>query len=322
MASKLYVDQAPAAFANWAAKYNNLVYLIRTMQGNGCDIKVSDSQIIISVSASTSGGIPDPLDVTTLNATFASISYLSAGVVTFDTLYSVTLEADYFQSYDSATFVDAFAISATINRLDSTTFLVDSINCTDAATFVDLYGTTITANYLDATTFSVDAINCTDSATFVDAFAISLTANFLESTSFTTEYIDCTNSATFVDAYSISLTANFLEATSFSVEAIDCTDSATFVDLYGTTITANYLFATTFSVDAINCTDSATFVDAYSTTITANYLDIEGTFKVVNGSYSLSVPFASVTRNMTIKEIDVCSGGVAKKMLILASDPY
>lgn len=235
MASKLYVDQAPAAFSNWAAKYNNLVYLIRTMQGRGCDIKVSDSQIIISVSAGTSGSVPDPLTIGTIYctdfySTWATVSYLSAGVVTFDTLYSVSAGVDYFHCYDSATFVDAFAISATVNRLDSTTF-------------------------------SVDSINCTDSATFVDAFAISLTANRLDST--------------------------------------------------------------TFNVDAINCTDSATFVDLYSTTITANYADIEGNFRVLNGgSYSCSIPAASVTRNMTIKEIDVCYGGVAKKMLILASDPY
>lgn len=40
------------------------------------------------------------------------------------------------------------------------------------------------------------------------------------------------------------------------------------------------------------------------------------------GTYSISLPATSITRNMTIKEVDVCDGGVAKKMLIVASDPY
>jgi hypothetical protein len=32
--------------------------------------------------------------------------------------------------------------------------------------------------------------------------------------------------------------------------------------------------------------------------------------------------FTAFTRNMTIREVDVCVGGVSKKMLILASDAY
>jgi hypothetical protein len=39
-------------------------------------------------------------------------------------------------------------------------------------------------------------------------------------------------------------------------------------------------------------------------------------------SKKLVMGFSEITQNMGIKEIDVCSGGVAKKMLILASDPY
>jgi hypothetical protein len=32
--------------------------------------------------------------------------------------------------------------------------------------------------------------------------------------------------------------------------------------------------------------------------------------------------FSAFTKNMTIREVDVCVAGVSKKMLILASDPY
>jgi hypothetical protein len=36
----------------------------------------------------------------------------------------------------------------------------------------------------------------------------------------------------------------------------------------------------------------------------------------------ITINYSQLTKFMTIKEIDVCSGGVNKKMLILASDPY
>ena len=42
----------------------------------------------------------------------------------------------------------------------------------------------------------------------------------------------------------------------------------------------------------------------------------------ITGSRLLNIDAKNVTQNMSIKEIDVCSSGVAKKMLILASDPY
>jgi hypothetical protein len=42
----------------------------------------------------------------------------------------------------------------------------------------------------------------------------------------------------------------------------------------------------------------------------------------ITGSNLLNIDAKNVTQNMSIKEIDVCSSGVAKKMLILASDPY
>jgi len=37
---------------------------------------------------------------------------------------------------------------------------------------------------------------------------------------------------------------------------------------------------------------------------------------------TLTVNKSLLTQNMTLREIDVCSGGVAKKMLIIASAPY
>jgi hypothetical protein len=48
----------------------------------------------------------------------------------------------------------------------------------------------------------------------------------------------------------------------------------------------------------------------------------DGKFKV-NGTNSLVLDPASLAgSSMSIKEIDVCDGGVAKKMLVVASDPY
>lgn len=41
-----------------------------------------------------------------------------------------------------------------------------------------------------------------------------------------------------------------------------------------------------------------------------------------NGSVSLFAQISAITQNMTIREIDVCDSGVAKKMLVLASAPY
>ena len=41
-----------------------------------------------------------------------------------------------------------------------------------------------------------------------------------------------------------------------------------------------------------------------------------------NGSHSISIDPSLIAHDMTIQEIDVCSSGVAKKMLILASAAY
>jgi hypothetical protein len=45
-------------------------------------------------------------------------------------------------------------------------------------------------------------------------------------------------------------------------------------------------------------------------------------FALSDGSKSLQISFASLTHNMSIREIDVCSGNTAMKMLVLASAPY
>jgi hypothetical protein len=41
-----------------------------------------------------------------------------------------------------------------------------------------------------------------------------------------------------------------------------------------------------------------------------------------NGGATLTIDKTLLNYNMTLREIDVCSGGVTKKMLILASVPY
>jgi hypothetical protein len=48
-----------------------------------------------------------------------------------------------------------------------------------------------------------------------------------------------------------------------------------------------------------------------------------GGFLMTNASSkTCSISFASITANMCVREIDVCDGTTAKKMLILASAPY
>lgn len=51
-------------------------------------------------------------------------------------------------------------------------------------------------------------------------------------------------------------------------------------------------------------------------------VDIDGNGIVIDRGYTLTINPALITHNMGLVEIDVCSGGVAKKMLILASAPY
>ena len=51
-------------------------------------------------------------------------------------------------------------------------------------------------------------------------------------------------------------------------------------------------------------------------------IDIDGNGIVIDRGYTLTIDPALITHNMGLVEIDVCSGGVAKKMLIIASAPY
>lgn len=51
-------------------------------------------------------------------------------------------------------------------------------------------------------------------------------------------------------------------------------------------------------------------------------VDIDGDGIVIDRGNTLTINPALITQNMGIVEIDVCSGGVAMKMLILASAPY
>jgi hypothetical protein len=40
------------------------------------------------------------------------------------------------------------------------------------------------------------------------------------------------------------------------------------------------------------------------------------------GTHTLAILESDLTHDMSIKEIDVCDGGVTKKMLVIGSDPY
>ena len=54
------------------------------------------------------------------------------------------------------------------------------------------------------------------------------------------------------------------------------------------------------------------------------YIYATGFVEIKNGATSktLQLDPTLITQDMTVREIDVCSGGVAKKMLIVASAPY
>jgi hypothetical protein len=59
-----------------------------------------------------------------------------------------------------------------------------------------------------------------------------------------------------------------------------------------------------------------------TTTTGKNVIMDSNGIEVDNGTQTVRIFFSAFTKNMAIKEVDVCVGGVSKKMLILASDPY
>lgn len=52
------------------------------------------------------------------------------------------------------------------------------------------------------------------------------------------------------------------------------------------------------------------------------YVAITKSVIEMQGANTLSINESALTHDMSIKEIDVCVAGVAKKMLVIASDPY
>lgn len=52
------------------------------------------------------------------------------------------------------------------------------------------------------------------------------------------------------------------------------------------------------------------------------YAGLTPTSIELSGAHQLYILESALTADMAIKEIDVCDGNVAKKMLIIASDPY
>jgi hypothetical protein len=76
-----------------------------------------------------------------------------------------------------------------------------------------------------------------------------------------------------------------------------------------------------FFLDVVSLPGSTVVWEINQGTYTIQVL-ADGKFKV-NGTQSLVIdPAALASSSMSIKEIDVCDAGVAKKMLVVASDPY
>lgn len=80
-AEKLLITECPAAFADFAAKHNAVVYLLQAMRGvNGITVAVADSNILIS----TTGGLGgSSLTYTTVSLTVCNGG--TASSVTFIT---------------------------------------------------------------------------------------------------------------------------------------------------------------------------------------------------------------------------------------------
>lgn len=78
------------------------------------------------------------------------------------------------------------------------------------------------------------------------------------------------------------------------------------------------LLANTITIDA----NGIKVLNAVSNNYTRIAADGVITVYDASGLKTLTIDPESVTRDMSIREIDICDGGVAKKMLILASLPY
>ena len=78
---KLLIQECPAAFADFAAKHNAVVYLLRSMRGeNGITVAIADANIIIST---TGGGSGSSITYTTVSLTVCNGG--TASSVTFIT---------------------------------------------------------------------------------------------------------------------------------------------------------------------------------------------------------------------------------------------
>lgn len=302
--SSLFVSQVPASFESLGLKHNKLVELLRTMTGEGnCKVTFSDGKIIIKVPSVTAGGsfvIPDPLTIGTIyvNLLDAQTIYGVNGVIN-------NLSAPTFGSY-YANIESLTATSVTAYTVYATAVTASSINATrffgSTATFSTLQGTSATFTALRSTSITSSTIYGTD-----------ITSNSLSTSGLSASTITA-SSITASQITGSSVTATSITATTITAASITAT-SITATDFWATSITATSITAS-----------SITAAQFWGTSITATTITATSywgnSLTLTNGGNTISIAQASITRSLSLKEIDVCSGGVAKKMLILASDPY
>lgn len=396
--SSLKLAQIPSSFLELGTKHNRLVDTLRTMTGTGmCSVLFSENKIIINVpTVSTTGGsvtVPDPLtigtiNVTNLNATNESVSYLiatsitsgflsstnvnatsvtatqfwgdlSAGSVTASSVNSTTVTATQFYGNVIGTSITATQFYGNLSGTSITASQFSgnlSANSVTASQFSgNLYGTSVTATQfygnlsgasVTATQFHGD-INATSvTATHIDGniTSTSITASYqiytprLIATTITTDnlYLEYLDSITVVAEdgifdYLDSITASFdhLDSTTITATSITAT-SITSADFFGGAFrsTKNGVVtmdgrSVTFYVDAYTYGEvSATQYLSASSNSLAYYGQAGITISNNFTGKSMTVLASALSKDITLREIDVCDSGVPKKMLIIASAPY
>ena len=314
--SQLKLSQVPSAFAALGEKHNALVDLLRTMTGTGmANVVFSEGKIIINVpTVSVTGGgtIPDPLTLNTFNGTNfngGTFSGAFVGNVTGDVSGNAGTVTNGVYTTDTGTVTNTMlAGSIANNKLTNSKVTIGSTDISLGASASSLAGlssvssTNFTGNLNGNASTVTNGVYTTDTGTVTNAMLAGSIANN-----------KLANSTIQLGSTVISLGS--------SVSSIGGLSSVTATQFWGnvdaTAVTATHLDGN------ITSTSITVSYELNSPRITSNSSSLNSSgLTVSNGSYSASLLFSAMTHNMAIKEIDVCSGGVAKKMLILASDPY
>lgn len=300
--SQLQLSKVPRAFVEIAEKHNSVVELLRTMTGTGgCNVLFSEGKIIISVSASTTGGgsvtVPDPLTLNTFNGTnfnggtfTGSFSGNLTGNVTGNVSGNAGTVTNGVYTTDTGTVTNTMlAGSIANNKLTNSKVTIGSTNISLGDTATSIAGlSSLSATSLSGTLTGNVTGNLTGNVT--GDVSGNLTGN-----------VSGNLNGTSVTASSVS--TGFLAATSITATAITAS-----YRIDTNRMVANVVTANTFGSETSN---ASTFVTAEQILMYNNF---------TGAGFILSS--LSLNHTMTLREIDVCDSGTPKKMLMMASAPY